>query len=123
MEAGTFELSVTTSIEIGEARRAVEGWLRSRECRNVADVALVFCELVTNAVRHAGGARRVVTTHHDDVVRLAVDDHSAAPPAMRAQPGPTGGFGLRLVEQLTMSWGWTRTPRGKQVWAEMRFDD
>jgi len=123
MEAGTFELSARTPIEISDARRAIDSWLRSRGCRNVGDVTLVFCELLTNAVRHAGGAPRVVAEHRDELIRLAVDDNSTLPPALRSAPGPTGGFGLHFVEQLTDCWGWVPTRSGKQVWAEMRCDE
>ncbi|WP_407551094.1 ATP-binding protein [Streptomyces sp. Pv4-95] len=68
-------------------------------------VVLVVSELVTNAVRHAGGvcSLRLVTRPHG--IEIAVVDPSARPPHMR-QPdltGDTGGFGWQMVQHLAHS--------------------
>ena len=83
-----------------------------------ADIVLVVSELVTNAIRHAGGhgALRLVVGLDD--VRIEVDDHQT-----RLRPGSTdvnskGGRGLALVAAMSARWGVVTRPDGKTVWAE-----
>ncbi len=88
------------------------------------DVALLVSELVTNGVRHAGTGPdapvRLAVRVGDDRIRVEVTDegegftHGALPP----EPGRAGGWGLRLVEQLSRSWGVERDG-GTTVWFEM----
>jgi hypothetical protein len=49
-------------------------------------------------------------------VTIAVHDSSHANPELRHDARPSG-FGLRIVSQLTNSWGWDQTPTGKIVWS------
>jgi anti-sigma regulatory factor (Ser/Thr protein kinase) len=83
-------------------------------------VLLVFSELVTNAVNHAGRAERVQVRLDEAAVTVAVEDPSPSGPLMRAEGGASGGFGLRIVDQLAIEWGWARTETGKTVWARVR---
>jgi two-component sensor histidine kinase len=119
MECEVLELSANSPQAVGGARRVVAGYLGDWGCRNAEDVLLVFSELVTNAVRHAGGADRIVLQHSGPVVTVAVYDANHEAPEMQSNPGGLGGFGLRIVDQLAMGWGWTGTAAGKQVWAEL----
>ena len=79
------------------------------QCGNIADGLLVFSELVTNAVTHAGGASRIVITHGDELLRFDVDDRTHSSPERRAAAGVDGGFGLRIVARLSDGWGWDQT--------------
>jgi hypothetical protein len=53
----------------------------------------------------------------DHQVRLEVDDARASGPTMRAEGGAAGGFGLRIVDRLSDTWGWDVNPTGKTVWS------
>lgn len=108
-------------------RDALERWgLRS----SADDVALVAGELASNAVCH--GLRP--GTHHTErpparlglarqggTLICAVSDLSPEVPVLR----PEGeclerGRGLRIIDALSSSWGWSRpTRRGKTVWARI----
>jgi two-component sensor histidine kinase len=78
---------------------------------------LLISELVTNAIVH--GAGRIVMTieRSGPVTRFGVSDEGDGTPRMRDDPGPEGGWGLRLVEQLAARWGLRRSGTG--VWFEI----
>ena len=85
------------------------------------DVRLLVCELVTNAVRHAGGgAVRLVVTRTGGMLRIEVHDPGRGfelvePPT---DPMRASGWGLVLVEELADRWGVDHNPRTR-VWFEM----
>jgi two-component sensor histidine kinase len=119
MEAGTLELRASSPDDVTTARHVLEARLLEWGCARAGDVLVVFSELVTNAVKYAGGAARIVlhTTH--EMIRIAVYDADHRSPEMRPQGGASGGFGLRIVDELTVDWGWRPTADGKEVWAEL----
>ncbi|MGK4584471.1 ATP-binding protein [Kitasatospora sp. HPMI-4] len=109
------------------------------------DVSLVASELVTNALRHALGARRdegsapvpgrlstctrpvadgalpirISLVHRAPQVVCAVSDPSSAGPVAR-EPDfvAESGRGLHLVDSFSRSWGWhPLAGAGKVVWA------
>jgi Histidine kinase-like ATPase domain len=123
MEVGTFEVSADSPADIPRARRMAEMRLEEWGCSPGDDVLLVLSELVTNAVEHAGGAARIVVQNSDGIVTIVVHDANPVAPAMRSRPDESGGFGLRIVDQLTIEWGWTPAFGGKQVWAEVPCPD
>ncbi len=87
---------------------------------------LVASELVTNAVVHSG-------CDSDDIVSIELQLGpeavvcSVSDPGRsggEAEPAPVGGlnggFGLRVVEQLSSAWGSERVDGGRyRVWAEV----
>lgn len=77
-------------------------------------VVLVVSELVTNALRHGGGAFTLRMTAHPDLIEVAVDDPSPRAPRMRTPDpdGGTGGFGWPMVNRLSHSTKVTRRPPG-----------
>jgi anti-sigma regulatory factor (Ser/Thr protein kinase) len=85
------------------------------------DTELLLCELVTNAVVHAGGVTIVRLGLDDHTLRVTVCDHIEAPPVTRnAAPDADHGRGLALVEALAARWGVDRAqPPGKCVWLEL----
>jgi anti-sigma regulatory factor (Ser/Thr protein kinase) len=93
----------------GIARQFVDHYLRRRGLPDdaVETALLVSSELVTNAYRHGEGAIELRVSLRDDRVRIEVIDkgHGEAP-AVREQEGDhTGGWGLRIVDQLAVQWG------------------
>jgi anti-sigma regulatory factor (Ser/Thr protein kinase) len=78
---------------------------------------LLISELVTNAVLHGTGEIRLEIDVADGGGHFAVCDEGHRRPEMRADPGPEGGWGLRLVGQLATRWG---VGGGQtQVWFEV----
>ncbi|MEV6977414.1 SpoIIE family protein phosphatase [Kitasatospora sp. NPDC093806] len=79
---------------------------------------LVLSELVTNAIRYAGGPVNVRLIRAERLT-CEVSDPSATQPRMRrARLTDEGGRGLYLVAQLTTRWGSRYTRQGKTIWAE-----
>jgi anti-sigma regulatory factor (Ser/Thr protein kinase) len=80
---------------------------------------LVVTELVTNAIRHAGGSigLRLI---NDGTLTCEVRDASLAAPHLRhARTVDEGGRGLFIVGQLAQDWGTRYAPDGKTIWAEL----
>lgn len=117
---GFHELSTFEPGCVSVARRFVDQTLGSWGAEQaVFDAQLVASELVTNAMRHGGGAIDLRLLMEDSELACVVSDHSPAPPI----PGEADVFaeygrGLRLVGALCRAWGWL-TPGGsrKLVWA------
>ena len=88
------------------------------------DALLVLSELVTNSVRHAdapAGASVLVTAELTDrVLRLEVADAGHDRRFTRRRPDlhAGGGFGLQLVERLSLRWGIAEAD-GTVVWCEL----
>lgn len=75
-------------------------------------------ELVTNALLHAGGPNRLVLTDDDRGLTVAVSD--GRPAGDRLGRSAEHGYGLRLVEASSVTWGVTPAGQGKTVWALLR---
>jgi signal transduction histidine kinase len=80
----------------------------------------VVTELVSNAVRHAGGSLSFGLIYEHDTVTVEVTDPSSALPAVKPATAfdPTGR-GLVIVENFACHWGVRPGPAGKVVWAEL----
>ncbi|MFE3632274.1 ATP-binding protein [Streptomyces goshikiensis] len=105
-----------------ELREVLAGWgLGGLE----GDALLVVSELVTNAVRHAGGPRdREIETRYVRVsggLRIEVHDVGDGRPEVgAAEPEGDGGRGLFLVAAVADRWAvGERVGPGKRVWAEL----
>jgi anti-sigma regulatory factor (Ser/Thr protein kinase) len=82
-------------------------------------VRLLTSELATNAVVHTQSGFRVRVRSEPDVVRVeVVNDEPELLLAMR-EPSEEGGRGLRLVEELSVGWGFESTRDEKIVWFEV----
>ncbi|MFB9370826.1 SpoIIE family protein phosphatase [Kitasatospora albolonga] len=85
-------------------------------------VELIVSELVTNAIRHAGGPVELRLIR-DRILVCEVSDPSNTQPRMRrALESDEGGRGLFLVAQLADRWGCRYATRGKTIWAELAVD-
>ena len=83
---------------------------------------LAVTELVTNALRHGEGSIVLSLALERDHLRAEViDEGTGNAPAVRATPGDaTGGFGLRIVDELSLRWG--AFEGTTHVWAELPRD-
>lgn len=86
--------------------------------------SVVLAELVTNAVRHAGGRQIGLTLwRRMTLVQISVRDCSRSLPCLiMTGPFPTTAEhsrGLQLVAAYTFRWGTELLPGGKRVWAEI----
>jgi anti-sigma regulatory factor (Ser/Thr protein kinase) len=94
----------------------------------VESAMLIVSELVTNAIVHGSSPIRLtVDIDHSGIgpaVTVSVSDASSALPMADAKPvaGQVGGWGLELVDQVSLSWG-VLPPHddelGKVVWARL----
>ena len=83
---------------------------------------LVASELITNAVRYAGGTIGLRLIRDAAVLICEVTDSSNTQPRMRrARTTDEGGRGLFLVAQFTQRWGSRYGRSGKTIWAEQRL--
>jgi two-component sensor histidine kinase len=81
---------------------------------------LVFSELVSNALRHAGAPVDVTLSRWRDGWVLDVADGSPAPPSPRSpERFDTGGRGLMIIARLSGRRGWTVENGVKHVWAHV----
>ncbi|NUJ99781.1 SpoIIE family protein phosphatase [Streptomyces lunaelactis] len=79
---------------------------------------LILSELVTNAIRYAGGPIRVRLIRDRSLI-CEVSDHSSTSPHLRqAAITDEGGRGLFLVAQFAERWGTRYTADGKVIWTE-----
>ncbi|WP_326565231.1 ATP-binding protein [Amycolatopsis rhabdoformis] len=106
----------------GDELHLVRSWTRAHltdvEPDVVIDIVQVVDELTSNAVSHGGPPRCVRLLRRPGLVRIEVDDSTAA----RAHPRPpddNGGRGLHLVDAVCVAWGQEVTATGKTVWAEL----
>ncbi|WP_327288349.1 ATP-binding protein [Streptomyces sp. NBC_01198] len=108
--------------EVARARRWAQGQVEefawpTRWRPDGAAVALLVSELVTNALRYAGGLVGLSLVFDARRLRIVVSDDSTALPVLR--PHSAGGRGLVIVDRLTRSWGVVSYRTGKQVWADL----
>ncbi|MGW5720265.1 ATP-binding protein [Amycolatopsis sp. NPDC003865] len=97
------------------ARLTLTAWA----CESVMDDALLLLtELATNALQHGSGRPVLRLSVGAGHVRIEVFDDDPVPPVRRA-PGADGGWGLALVERLSLAWGTARHGLGKVVWCAL----
>jgi two-component sensor histidine kinase len=118
----TLEMSAARLADVGPARRAAEAHLHDAGVRDVDSAVLVLSELVTNAVRHAGGADRILVGCSASCVHISVYDHKDGPVYPRSATTAVGGRGLRIVDRLAEAWGSRPLAGGKAVWARVHVN-
>ncbi|MFJ9543928.1 SpoIIE family protein phosphatase [Streptomyces sp. NPDC101225] len=79
---------------------------------------LIVSELVTNAIRYAGGPVGLRLIRDASLICEVTDPSNTQPRLRRARTTDEGGRGLFLVAQLSSRWGSRYGRRGKTVWAE-----
>lgn len=103
------------------ARRFVQQHLAGVGDERRENVLLVTSELVTNAYRHGKGTIEVrLQPMRTQVLIEVIDEGDPGGVAIREGSGETGGWGLRIVDQLADEWGvrngttrvWAKLPLG-----------
>jgi anti-sigma regulatory factor (Ser/Thr protein kinase) len=107
---------------LSTARSFVASMLDLWECDDPDQViALLTSEIVSNAVRHAGGkiGLEMAMVANDELRIEASDTHPDIHVAPRVDRRGEGGRGLLLVESLARRWGVETHERYKVVWFEV----
>jgi two-component sensor histidine kinase len=101
----------------GQARALLREHADGLDRARLDTAVLLISELVTNAVLHGTGEIRLTIDIGRHDARFSVGDDGGGTPVIRPEPGPDGGWGLRLVGQLSSRWG---VREGQtQVWFEL----
>jgi len=84
---------------------------------------LLASELVTNAIRHAGGRVTLRLVREGGLVCEVFDSSDGRPRVRHKENGEMeeAGRGLHVVGRLSQRWGVRRTAHGKAVWAEQEL--
>ncbi|MEW2390857.1 SpoIIE family protein phosphatase [Streptomyces venezuelae] len=82
---------------------------------------LVVSELVTNAVRYAGGPIQVRLIRDRTLLCEVADPGHTSPHLRHSTEDDEGGRGLLIVAQLVQRWGTRYSRSGKTIWTEQSF--
>ena len=101
-------------------RRALGDFAHLLSPQELDDLQLVFSELVSNSIRHAGlSAKDLIRIHleiSDHLIRGAVAD--GGPGLIHEGPPYGRGYGLQILDRLATRWG-TSDDSLAQVWFEI----
>lgn len=101
-----------------DARRIARQVLAEERPEVVDDVLMIVSELVSNAVRHAGGATGFTVRRDAGAVVVEVADASPEHPrSPGTAPDVPGGFGWTLVNRLASRVDVDFGPHGKTITA------
>ncbi|MDT0443909.1 ATP-binding protein [Streptomyces johnsoniae] len=101
----------------------VSGWQLGLSQDRLDDLRLLTSEVVTNALKHTGGACAVCVRWTGTRVRVEVTDHDPAlPQPANGRLDEESGKGLTLVAMLAVAWGAKSNVAGKTVWFEIEAD-
>ncbi|MEV6678895.1 SpoIIE family protein phosphatase [Streptomyces erythrochromogenes] len=104
---------------VADARHLVLAQLTAWDLDELSfSTELIVSELVTNAIRHAGGPVRLRLIRADTLTCEVSDSSNTQPRMRRARSSEEGGRGLYIVAQLSHRWGSRYTMGGKTVWSE-----
>ncbi|WP_275412376.1 ATP-binding protein [Paractinoplanes abujensis] len=120
----TFDRDAITTLRHSVATCAGSAGLRGDR---LDDFVVAVNELLTNAVRHGGGAGRVVMWSSGGEVVCEVSDSGGGLSALRPEPAvrpaadQPGGWGLWLAEELTDTFRLTTGAEGTTVRVSSRL--
>jgi two-component sensor histidine kinase len=99
---------------IAAARCLVDDHAGDLTPRRRADAGLMVSELASNALRHGEGAVTLRIVVAADALTVEVADEGHGVVAITPTPGASGGWGLRIVDELADGWG--ANPGSTLVW-------
>jgi anti-sigma regulatory factor (Ser/Thr protein kinase) len=99
------------------ARASVDRWLADHDPRVCEEARAIVTELVANAVRHGRPPIELTLQQRGDTLRIVVADAGTRRPKTTEEPGPRGGWGLRIVGGLAGRWGIDED--ASSVWCEL----
>jgi anti-sigma regulatory factor (Ser/Thr protein kinase) len=105
---------------VAVARRLVERHAAGLTAGRREDAGLMVSELATNALRHGDGAVTLRMVVAPDALIVEVADEGRSSVAISPSPGASGGWGLRIVDELADDWG--ATVGSTRVWFQVLFD-
>ena len=121
-----FKLSVLAQpTSLGIVRRAVQGLSQTCGEEVTSRLALIYSELVTNAIRHSGvrptdTLEVTLEVGPDGAHGSVVDTGRGFDPANVPERTPEhGGFGLRIVAGMASRWGVKHNGSGTEVWFDL----
>ena len=125
--------AVTTSLASdscapGSARHELEAFAADLPAARMNEARILVTELVTNSVLHASGTS-IEFTLRLTPAHLAIEVSDGGGPTRPelvtggAEADQPHGWGLRIVESLTESWGVRDAPGRRTVWCELRIAD
>jgi anti-sigma regulatory factor (Ser/Thr protein kinase) len=98
--------------------RLLDGWGIADEV--IDDACLLASELMSNAVKHGGGAVDLQIEAEDGRLRVGVhDDAGGTPVVTEAGSSSTGGRGMWIVQSVAHDWGTDPDASGKTVWFDL----
>jgi anti-sigma regulatory factor (Ser/Thr protein kinase) len=108
------------------ARRALDSVAAELSAEQLSDARILVNELVTNSVRHARpGAIELLLDLTPTHLVIAVTDAGAVEAPVIVLDGGEApdphGWGLRIVESLSESWGVRDAAGRRTVWCELRL--
>ncbi len=102
---------------VGAARHFVRDVLREQPRETVEAAELMTSELATNSVRHAHSDFELAIHCSRRDIRIEVSDNGQGQPTPRSPaPHERSGRGLRIVQELSDTWGTVSSRNGKMVW-------
>jgi anti-sigma regulatory factor (Ser/Thr protein kinase) len=109
---------------VAKARDLATGRLRDWGLEELSfTTELVVSELVTNAIRYAGGPVHLRLIR-DRTLLCEVSDSAHTSPHLRySASDDEGGRGLFIVAQIVQRWGTRYSQSGKTIWTEQAFPD
>ncbi|AJE87244.1 magnesium or manganese-dependent protein phosphatase [Streptomyces albus] len=106
---------------VAQARAAAMSQLAVWGLHDLApSTELIVSELLTNAVRYAGGPVQLRLIRDTSLVCEVSDPSNTQPRLRRSSYTDEGGRGLFLVAQLASRWGSRYGRTGKTIWAEQQ---
>ncbi|MFE3641016.1 SpoIIE family protein phosphatase [Streptomyces sp. NPDC059169] len=116
--SATWQLDADPAV-VADARQLVVAQLARWGLDELAfTTELIVSELVTNAIRYAGGPVQLRLIRAGALTCEVSDPSNSQPRMRRARASEEGGRGLYLVAQLSHRWGSRYTRDGKTVWSE-----
>lgn len=102
---------------VSAARRFVRDVLREQPRETVEAAELMTSELATNSMRHAHSDFELAIHCSQRDIRIEVNDSGQGQPTLRSPaPHERSGRGLRIVQELSDTWGTVPSTNGKTVW-------